>query len=856
MGGTIPTSLRSSPGAKGVGLFVGANRSIFLGAVPVVLVLAFAAFAVFKFASGEREEQGWVIHTYQVMDSLRAVMGDALDTETGQRGYLLTRNNSYLKPFRDAQARLDRDLGTFQFLTQDNPEQQIRARSLRALLHRRVDILKEGMTTGAPPAPPNLQALLDEGKATMDATRAVIAMGLSDEQQLLGERIEARRAVERNEIISALLITLIAIVVLLAAASLLVRNNMQLAQSEAMRARQARILQAMLDNIRDGIVVFDENDKVAAFNEIFFRLMDFPQTLAAMGAALDEFHATDEKFARPGLDKVPVAGGDRQDYARLQRKDRELDVYKAAIPGDGFLVAAADVTERMRAEITIRQAQKMEAVGHLTGGVAHDFNNLLQIISANLDLAIADARGDAKTAERLQAAIAAVERGSRLTGQLLAFARRQALEPRAVNAGRLIQEMTDLLRRTLGERIEVESIVAGGLWNTLVDANQLQNAVLNLAINARDAMEGSGKLTIEIANAYLDDEYAAQHAEVIAGQYVMIAVSDTGSGMTPEVIARAFDPFFTTKPEGKGTGLGLSQVFGFVKQSGGHVKIYSEIGHGTTMKLYLPRSRAAQETDRPTMSAPAEGGSEAVLVVEDDEGVRAAVVDLLSDLGYAVAGANGAEQALEFLRANPRVDLLFSDVVMPGPIGSRELARRAREMVPGIKVLFTSGYTQNAIVHNGKLDDDVVLLSKPYRKDDLARKLRAMLKPQPKSGAKPAKRKVLVVEDEALIRMSTADMLAEIGVQYSEAGDGHTALAILAGDPEIDVLLTDLGLPGMSGNQLALEARKLRPGLAVVISSGYSTETRPGERTPQDVSYLPKPFSLAQLKDAIEQARP
>jgi len=392
------------------------------------------------------------------------------------------------------------------------------------------------------------------------------------------------------------------------------------------------------------------------------------------------------------------------------------------------------------------------------------------------------------------------------------------------------------------------------LWNTLVDANQLQNAILNLAINAKDAMADGGKLTIEIANAYLDDDYAAQHAEVVAGQYVMVAVSDTGSGMAPDVIARAFDPFFTTKPEGKGTGLGLSQVFGFVKQSNGHVKIYSEQDHGTTVKLYLPRSKKPQEADAPRLSQPAEGGSETILVVEDDDGVRAAVVDMLTDLGYRVASANGALQALEFLESGARVDLLFTDVVMPGSIGSREMARRAREIVPAIQVLFTSGYTQNAIVHNGKLDDDVVLLSKPYRKDDLARKLRAMLKPAP-TATQPAraKRKVLVVEDEALIRITTLDMVAELGLDHAEAATGPDALAILSRDPAIDVLLTDLGLPGMSGAELVAEARKFRPDLLVIVASGYSTESTAGDHALAGVHYLGKPFSLAQLRAVVEQ---
>jgi signal transduction histidine kinase/DNA-binding response OmpR family regulator len=836
---------------------VSANRAVFLGAIPVVLLLAFGAWSLITFANGGRIEQGWVVHTYRVMDSLRAILNDATDAETGQRGYLLTRRASYLAPFHASKARLGGDLETFETLTQDNPSQQARAHALREILEKRIAVLDAAIDGGvaAPPlASPGLLALLDQGKAMMDTARALIGLGLDEEKRLLEERVEARRAVEQKEIVSAIMLTVLALVILFGAALLLVRNQVRLAESEAIRARQARILQTTLDNIRDGVVVFDHADKVAAFNQIFFRLMDFPETLAAVGTALDSFRDIDAKAGRPNLDDAPQAINDAAAYARFRRAERELDVYRAEVPAEGFLIAAADVTARVRAENAVRQAQKMEAVGHLTGGVAHDFNNLLQIISANLDLAVAHARGDAKTAERLQAAIGAVERGSRLTAQLLAFARRQALEPRSVHPGRLVQEMTDLLRRTLGERYEVECIVAGGLWNTLVDANQLQNAILNLAINAKDAMPDGGKLTIEIANAYLDDAYAAQHAEVGPGQYVMVAVSDTGTGMTPDVVARAFDPFFTTKPEGKGTGLGLSQVYGFVKQSNGHVKIYSEPGHGTTMKIYLPRSKKPTDVDHVAYVAPVEGGSETVLVVEDDDGVRAAVADMLGELGYGVATAGDAEQALAFLAKNPKVDLLFTDVVMPGPVGSRELARRAKDLAAGIKVLFTSGYTQNAIVHNGKLDDDVVLLSKPYRKDELARKLRQMLKPASAvADAAPApsrpKIKVLIVDDEALIRATTIDMLGEIGVAHVEAADAAQALKILADDAAIDVLLTDLSLPGMKGGALIVEARKLKPGLAVIVASGYSTETAPlqDDRT----VFLPKPFDLAQLKDAL-----
>jgi CheY-like chemotaxis protein len=455
--------------------------------------------------------------------------------------------------------------------------------------------------------------------------------------------------------------------------------------------------------------------------------------------------------------------------------------------------------------------------------------------------------------------VGAVSRGSRLTGQLLAFARRQALDPRALDLGRVIRDMTDLLRRTLGEQIQVEAVIAGGLWNTLADPTQVENAILNLAINARDAMPEGGKLTLEVANAYLDDVYAAQHGDVNTGQYVLLAVSDTGTGMTPEVLGRVFEPFFTTKPEGKGTGLGLAQAYGFVKQSGGHIKIYSEVGEGTTVKLYLPRTRRTEDAVEAHANQPVEGGTERILVVEDDEGVRAAVVDMLTDLGYGVLRAESAEAALKLMEKGVKVDLLFTDVVMPGAISTREFTRRAQQMRPDLRVLYTSGYTQNAIVHNGKLDDDAFLLSKPYRKDELARKLRSVVAGTARGPVRPPalapdmavperRGKVLVVEDVMLIRMATVDMIEQIGFTAIEAGDGAEALALLQKDSAIEILLTDLGLPGMNGRQLVEEARRLKPDLKVIIASGYSTEAG---AAPEDAVHLTKPFDLSQLRRAL-----
>ena len=354
-------------------------------------------------------------------------------------------------------------------------------------------------------------------------------------------------------------------------------------------------------------------------------------------------------------------------------------------------------SEREAAQTALRQAQRMESLGQLTGGVAHDFNNLLQVISGNLQLLRLEVAGNERAEKRVQSALGGVTRGAKLASQLLAFGRRQPLEPKVLNIGRFIKGMDDMLRRALGEEIELETVISGGLWNVLVDPGQIENAILNLGINARDAMPDGGKLTIEAGNAMLDDEYARVHDDVQPGQYVMVGVTDTGSGIAPELMERVFEPFFSTKPEGKGTGLGLSMVYGFVKQSGGHVKIYSEVGQGTTIKIYLPRVHQAEDALADETAAPVRGGSETILVVEDDDEVRETAVGLLTDLGYRVLKAREAMGALSVIESGVPIDLLFTDVVMPGPLRSPELARKAKERLPGLAVLFTSGYTENAI---------------------------------------------------------------------------------------------------------------------------------------------------------------
>jgi len=409
--------------------------------------------------------------------------------------------------------------------------------------------------------------------------------------------------------------------------------------------------------------------------------------------------------------------------------DRGFVIRNEAGEAIRMLGSMVDVSEHREQEERLRQAQKLEAVGQLTGGVAHDFNNLLTVILGNAEL-LSESLTDQQQLRLLAEMTAtAAERGAELTNRLLAFARRQALQPQRLDINKLIAGMDGLLRRTVTEDIEIEMVRAAGLWHTEVDSGQLEVALLNLVINARDAMPNGGRLTIETANARFDEAYAAVHDEAAAGQYVMVSVSDTGHGMPPDVVARAFEPFFTTKEVGKGSGLGLSMVYGFVKQSGGHANVYSELDEGTTVRLYFPRAAQAHgpEVSLPGASPAAEGGSEYILVVEDDALVREHLLAQLKGLGYRVSGAASGREALEFLRQMSDVDLLFTDVVMPGGMNGRELADAARELRPELRVLFTSGYSENAIVHHGRLDAGVHLLSKPYRRQELAAKVRKVL---------------------------------------------------------------------------------------------------------------------------------
>lgn len=527
----------------------------------------------------------------------------------------------------------------------------------------------------------------------------------------------------------------------------------------------------------------------------------------------------------------------------------------------GFAKITRDVTERREAMVALQEAQqqlahaqKMEGIGHLTGGVAHDFNNLLTIIIGNLETLQRVARNPqpdpARIARLADNAMRGAERAAALTQRLLAFSRQQPLQPKVLDVSKLVAGMSDLLRRSLGEQISIETVLAGGLWRVHADPNQLEVAVLNLAVNARDAMPSGGKLTIETANSHLDENYAAGQVEVISGQYVAICITDTGSGMSREVAERAFEPFFTTKDVGAGTGLGLSQVYGFVKQSGGHVKIYSELGKGTTVKLYLPRLHAPAEED-PTViqhsPPPRSQASETILVVEDDEGVRAHTVESLQDLGYRTVEAGTGGTGLQLLRSHPEIQLLFTDIVLPDGMNGQQLAEQARLVRPDLKVLMTSGYARNAILHNGKVEPGVQLITKPFSYAALAAKIRSVLDMPARSG------RILLVEDELLIQMLAVDQLESLGFTVETAASATEAMNKIKLIGDLEAAVVDLGLPDRKGDILIREMRALYPSMPIVVASGYGeTAVRNSFEDDRRITFLAKPYVADDLKAALD----
>ena len=485
----------------------------------------------------------------------------------------------------------------------------------------------------------------------------------------------------------------------------------------------------------DLLVIADYEGKLLGTNPSWTRVFGWTEEELLAGTYNEIIHPDDLPAVLAALEEMRVSGtpGHFEDRVRTRDGQWRHIAWTVSPDPDGKRLTGVgrDITDQRAMEERLRQSQKMEAVGQLTGGLAHDFNNLLAGISGSLEIItmrLQQGRQDAVD-RYLVAAQGAVRRAAALTHRLLAFSRRQTLDPKPTDVNRLVGEMEELVRRTVGPEVTVEVVGAGGLWATLVDPNQLENALLNLCINARDAMPDGGRLTIETANKWLD-ERAASDRDLPAGQYISLCVTDTGTGMTPEVIAKAFDPFFTTKPIGAGTGLGLSMIYGFAHQSGGQVRIYSEVGEGTTMCLYLPRHEGEGEVGADLGRAAGErpgGEGEVVLVIDDEPMIRMLIVEVLEEAGYQALEAHDGPSGLKILRSDARIDLLITDVGLPGGLNGRQVADAARLARPDLKIMFITGYAENAVVGNGQLDKGMAVMTKPFAIDDLARRIRDMI---------------------------------------------------------------------------------------------------------------------------------
>ena len=651
--------------------------------------------------------------------------------------------------------------------------------------------------------------------------------------------------------------------------------NEQLEQRAEQRAKELtaslskladteRRFQILVEGVTDyAIYMLDPEGRIINWNPGAERTKGYSRE-EIIGRHFSQFYTPEDRDARTPWKAIATAAETGKYEAEGWRVRKDGSRFWASVlinpirSQDGQVIGYAkitrDLTERRAADERARQAQKMEAIGQLTGGVAHDFNNLLTIIIGNLETLQRNLDASDPDPSRLKRSAESAMRGARraesLTQRLLAFSRQQPLDPKAIDLTRLVSGMSELLRRTLGEQVTIETVMGGGLWRAEADPHQLELAILNLAVNARDAMPNGGKLTIETGNVYFDERYAAAQAEVLPGQYVMLAISDTGCGMSPEVRAKAFDPFFTTKDVGHGTGLGLSQVYGFAKQSRGHVKIYSEVGKGTTIKLYLPRIHAvAQEGEDHLVDAPARASyDETVLVVEDDPDVRAYSCDTLKELGYMVLEAGDAATALNLLKSRPQIKLLFTDVGLPGGMNGRQLADEAKRLRSDLQILFTSGYARNAIVHDGRLDPDVQLLTKPFSQAALAAKMRDML------DAKRHPGRILLVEDEALIRILAVEYLEDAGFAVEEAGSGAEAMNKLRLIPGgIDAVIIDLGLPDRKGDALFREVRATNPLIPILLATGQSpVSVQNMFKGEQRMAFVSKPYDAADLIKALE----
>ena len=699
-------------------------------AITIAVLAAAGALLTVTHSNSASKQQRLVVSSFETIALMRQALLAMEDAEGSERGFLLSGDVASLEPYERARLHIDSVLRQLEAATAGDGEATRQIAEFHGAAAEKLEELGRSIAAyqrqGRDAAVDKTQ--LAASREASDHIRQAAEAFVEGQRLLLARRLAMLRSDQEQADIAGVLVLAGAFVCLIAGTFLIVRGSSRLEATQRQLYERSRLLQATLETLRDPIFVLDAQGSVVAWNGSFADLAGWDpgrQPAPTRDFLLSERSPATRTLLSPL--KLGERAAERSMVVRVAHDGREYEVSRGEMSDGGAVVRCVDITEELRDEAALRQGQKMEAIGQLTGGMAHDFNNILQVIQANLDLTKADMAARPAALSRLQSAAAAAERGAGLTQQLLAFARRQPLEPQPTAIGGLVSSLTILLRQALGERVVPEFVVARDAWNARIDPGQLENAILNLAINARDAMPDGGAVRIEVSNATLDRRYASLHPDVTPGPYVLIDVSDTGLGMPADVVAHAFDPFFTTKQDGKGTGLGLSMVYGFVRQSNGHIRIDSAIGQGTSVKLYLPRTLepvAAAEA----LPAGVVAGTERILVVEDNDGVRQAVVDMLSGWGYRVAAAENPDVAVALLEKDSNFDLLFTDVVMRGTLSAIELIEMVQRLRPGVAVLLTSGYARDLIPQQYR--EGLPMIAKPYRSDELAAKIRSTGRPQ------------------------------------------------------------------------------------------------------------------------------
>ena len=715
-----------------------------------------------------RSDAIWVDHTLaalQKFSDMRFLISRAV---SASRGFVLSNNPNYVAEFNESRDRIGPALNELIESTNDNAVQTRLLESTRDLIARRLAVSGELVRLHAAGDSAGIAALnaKSEGRAAMDAISANFDRLAAEEQRLLAIRSAASRQTRivllGIDLVGALLILLLAAILIrdvrrssrtmetsLSAsraenetleAAVAERTEHLLAAHEELR-HSSSVLQGTFNSMAEAVLVINTKGIIVLANAAAQTVLTYRP-----GMNIEQLGKTAVVYRGDGTTPMPsdelpsscaLRGETFDGKEMISHRHGSGEIVHLVVSGaplhdasgaiSGAAVVYHDITAARDTERLLHQAQKLDAIGKLTGGVAHDFNNMLTVITGTTETLVAELARQPELQSVARLIDDAAERCAELIKHLLAFARKQTLQPRNVDINHAVLDIEKLLRPTLGEQIEIETILERGNTTSHIDPSQLANSVLNMAINARDAMPDGGKLLLETRNVVLDEAYAEANADMRPGPYVMLAVSDTGTGMPADIRDKVFEPFFTTKEVGKGSGLGLSMVYGFVKQSGGHIKIYSEPGHGTTIRLYLPPAAAGADAMLPA-AAPIAGGSETILVVEDDPLVRNFVVAQLHGLGYRTIAAADSRTAMALVENGEPFDLLFTDVILSGGMTGRQLAEAVAKHRPGLKVLYTSGYTDNSIVHHGRLDQGVLLLTKPYRKAQLAQMIRQALK--------------------------------------------------------------------------------------------------------------------------------